>query len=161
MKAKSSVKYSAGALAGAASLVVLALGASTTAFAGDVYWSVGLSSPGVQLGVFSPQPVYVQPQPYYVQHQPVYSQPQVIYTQPQVIYTQPRPVYVQPRPVYVQPRPVHVQPQPVVVYNGRHHPRHGWHHGPRPYPQHYPHQSVQTHPVQYQMPVDGDGFVRR
>ena len=72
MKAKWSAKYSVAALAGAASLAVLALGASTMAFAGDVYWSVGLSSPGVQLGVFSPPPVFVQPQPYYVQHQPVY-----------------------------------------------------------------------------------------
>lgn len=154
MKANRSAKYSAWALAGAASLAALALGASTTAAAGDVYWSVGLSSPGVQLGVFSPQPVYVQPQPYCVQTQPVYSQPQVIYTQP-------RPVYVQPQPVYVQPRPIYVQPQPVVVYNGWHHPRHGWHHGPRPYPQHYQEQVMQRYPGPYQMPVDGDGFIRR
>ena len=138
------------ALAGAASLALLALGASTAAFAGDVYWSVGVSSPGVQLGVFSPQPVYAQPQV-------IYTQPQVIYTQPQVIYTQPRPVYVQQAPVYVQPRPVYVQPPPVVVYNGWHQRRHGGHHGPWPYPQ----QLVQTYPVQYQVPVYGDGFIRR
>ena len=160
MNANRSAKHSAWALAGAASVAVLTLGASTAAIAGDVYWSVGLSSPGVQLGVFSPHPVYVQPQPYYVQQQPVYSQPQVIYTQP-------RPVYVQPQPVYVQPRPVYVQPQPVVVYNGWRHPGHGWHHGARPYPQlypqhypqHYPQQVVQTYPVQYQtqQPVYGHG----
>lgn len=158
MKAKRSAtgyaKSSARALAGAAVLAALALGASTAAHAGDVFWSVGLSSPGVQVGVFSPQPVYVQPQPYYVQTQPVY-------VQPQVIYTQPRPVYVQPRPVYVQPRPVYVQPQPVVVYNGWHHPGHGWHHGPRPFQQHYPQQVVQNYPGQHQMPVEGDGFIRR
>lgn len=157
MKAKRSAKYSAWAFAGAASLGLLALSASTAALAGDVYWSVGLSSPGVQLGVFSPQPVYVQPQPYYAQPQPYYVQTQPVYSQPQVIYTQPRPVYVQPRPVYVQPRPVYAQPQPVVIYNGRHHPRHGWHHGPRP----YPHQVVQPYPVHYQTPVYDDGFTRR
>lgn len=75
MKAKHSVY----ALAGAASLAVMALGVSGAAGAGDVYWSVGLSSPGVQLGVYSPQAVYVQPRPYYVQQPPVYVQPQEAY----------------------------------------------------------------------------------
>lgn len=157
MKANRSGKYSAWARAGAASLAVLALGASTTAVAGDVYWSVGLSSPGVQLGVFSPQPIYVQPQPVYVQPQAVYVQPQPYYVQPRPVYVQPQVVYTQSRPVYVQPRPVYVQPQPQGVYNGWNHPRHGWHHGLRPYPA----QVVQTYPVQYQTPVYGDGFIRR
>lgn len=137
--ANGSAKSSFVALAGAASLALLALGASTAAHARDVCWSVGLSSAGVQLGVFSPQPVYAQPQV-------IYAQPQVIYTQPQIVYTQPRPVYVQPAPVYVQPRPVYVQPQPVVVYNGWHQPRHGGRHGPWP----YSHQYVQSYPAQYQ-----------
>lgn len=150
-------KRSAGVLAGASVLAVLALGGSTAALAGDVYWSVGLSSPGVQLGVFSPQPVYVQPQPVYVQPQVVYVQPQPYYVQPRTVYVQPQVVYTQPGPVYIQPRPVYLQPQPQVVYNGWNHPRHGWHHGPRPYPA----QVVQTYPVQYQMPVDGGGFIRR
>ena len=155
MRTKLTEKYSVLAWAGAASLAVLALGASSAALAGDVFWSVGLSSPGVQLEVFSPQPVYVQPQPYYVQTQPVYSQPQVIYTQPRPVYVQPQPVYVQPQPVYERPRPIYVQPQPVVAYNGWHHPRHGWRYGPRPYNQ----QIVQTYPVQYQTqePVYGHG----
>jgi PXPV repeat (3 copies) len=151
------VKSSVGVLAGAAALVALALGSSTAALAGDVFWSVGLSSPGVQVGVFSPQPVYVQPQPYYAQPQ-VYVQPPV-YAQPQVIYTQPRPVYVQPQPVYVQPRPVYVQPQPVVVYNGWNHSKHGWHHGHQVHPR----QVVQTYPVRYQTaePVYGHGERQR
>jgi hypothetical protein len=144
MKATSSIKRSIQSLAGAALVAVLASAASTSALAGDVYWSVGLSVPGVQVGVVSPQPVYVSPQPSYVQ----YGQVLPVYSQPQVIYTQPRPVYVQPRPVYLQP-------QPVVVYNGWHHARHGWHDRPRLYPQ----QVVQTYPVRYQTvePLYGHG----
>ena len=145
------VKRSVYALAGTASLAVFALGASTTALAGGVYWSVGLSSPGVQLGVFNPQPVYVQPQAVYVQPQPYYAQPRPVYVQPQVVYTQPRPVYVQARPDCVQPQ---------VVYDGWNHPRHGWHHGP----QRYPTQVVQSYPVQYQLPAPyygGHGYEQR
>ena len=148
-------KRSAPAMAGAAVLAVLALGGHVAAHAGDVYWSIGVSSPGVQLGVFSPQPVYVQPQPYYVQPQPYYVQPQPVYTQPQVIYTQPRPVYAQPRPVVVLPQPVYVQPQPVVVYNGWNHPGHrghGWRHGPQASPQYYPQPQPQAYPQHHPQP---------
>ena len=60
--------------------VALALGAfastSTAHARSDVYFSVGVQSPGF----------YVQPTP--------------VYVQPRVTYTAPRPVYVQPVPVY-------------------------------------------------------------
>ena len=90
----------------AGSLVVIAaLGASAlgvgAAQAREVFWSVGIASPGVQLGVSNtPQmlyqrPVVVVPQPvYYGQPQPVYyGQPQLVYAQPRVVYA-PRPNYV-------------------------------------------------------------------
>ncbi len=110
------------ALAGAASVAFLTLGASSSAHADNIYWSVGLSSPGVQVAVTSPQPVYVQ--------QPVYGQQQPVYVQPQVVYQQSYPEYVQPRPYYhVQSAPVYVAPR--VVYTGWHHPRYGWRHDGR------------------------------
>ncbi len=71
--------------------VLLTLGLSAAAQAQPVYWSVGLSSPGVQVG-FSATPPVVLVQPNY------------------------QPVYVQPRPLYVVPRPVYyARPAPVVV----------------------------------------------
>lgn len=70
----------------------------------DVYWSVGVTSPGVVVGVGNtppPRPVVVYPQPVVV-HQPV-----------PVVVQQP---YPYGHPVVVHPRP--------VVYQG-------WGHGPR------------------------------
>ncbi|ABM36667.1 hypothetical protein [Polaromonas naphthalenivorans] len=98
-----------------ATLAVAAMGFAGSAQARDnVYWSVGVGTPGavVNVGNGYPQPVYVQPQPVYVQPAPV--------------YVQPRPVYVRPRPVYVQPQPVYLAPEP-VYYERRHghHRRHG------------------------------------
>lgn len=70
----------------------------------DVYWSIGVSSPGVVVGVSNappPRPVVVQPRP--------------------VVIHQPAPVVIhQPYP-YV--RPVVVHPHPVAYP--------GWGHGPR------------------------------
>ena len=50
-----------------------ALGIAATAQARDVYWSVGVGSPGISVGVgnvppayYGPPPVYVQPAPRYV-----------------------------------------------------------------------------------------------
>jgi hypothetical protein len=108
-----------------------------------VYWSIGVSSPGVQLGVSNAQayyPVYDTPQVVYQQPQVIYQQPRVVYQQPQVVYVQPRPVFVQPRPLYyTQPAPVYYAPP---TYR---HPHHGWHHtggygGPAPvvYPLSHP-----------------------
>ena len=89
-------------LAAIALLATLGLGASGAAQAhgSDVYWSIGMSSPGVTVGV-SNAPVVVQPP---------------------VIYA-PAPVVVAPRPeVYPAPMPVYYRyPAPP-----RHH---GWEHG--------------------------------
>ncbi|MFC5519488.1 hypothetical protein [Polaromonas jejuensis] len=93
-------------LAGAAAtLAVAAMGFTGAAQARDnVFWSVGIGSPGVGVNVGNAFPVYVQPQP---------------------VYVQPAPVYVQPAPVYVQPRPYYYgSPQVVYVQPGY---RHGWH----------------------------------
>ena len=95
---------------------------------GDVYWSIGVDSPGVSVDVSNappPRPVVVhQPAPVVV-HQPY------PYVQPVVVH---QPYPYQPYP-YV--RPVIVQPRPVVVYPGwgpgprwddRHERRHWRHH---------------------------------
>lgn len=101
--------FVAGAMA---TLAVAAMGFAGGAQARDnVYWSVGVGTPGavVNVGnvgsVYPSQPVYVQPAP---------------------VYMQPAPVYMQPRPVYVSPAPVYVAPQP--MYYGR---PHGHGHGHR------------------------------
>lgn len=88
---------------GKAAVAALAvLGFAGAAQARDnVYWSIGVESPGIAVGVTNARPVYVQPAP---------------------VYVYPQPVYVQPAPVYVQPRPVYVVPAP--VYYGR---PYGWH----------------------------------
>lgn len=111
---------------GAAILAVATMGMAGAAHADNLSWSLGLSSPGVVVGVTNAQPVYVQPQPVYMQPRPVYVQPQVVYQQ--------------------QPQVVYVQPAPQVVYPGwRHHGHHG--HGWENRGQAYPTQYVQ--PVQY------------
>ena len=96
------------ALASVAAL--LTLGLSAAAQAQPVYWSVGLSSPGVQVG-FSTTPQVMLVQPSY-----------------QPVYVQPRPLYVAPRPVYyAQPAPVFVPPPRYIRTDwhfGGH--RHGW-----------------------------------
>ncbi|MEJ8852465.1 hypothetical protein WKW82_38000 [Variovorax rhizosphaerae] len=56
-------------------------------------WSVGISLPGVEVGLADPAPVYYQPAP---------------------VYAHPAPVY-QPAPAY-QPAPVYYRPAPPVVY---------------------------------------------
>jgi PXPV repeat (3 copies) len=96
------------AKAAAGALALAALGTAGIAQARDVYWSVGVSSPGVQVGVANapPQPVYY-PQPVYVQPAPVYVQPAPVYAQPAPIYYRPAPVYVQPAPIYYRPAPVY------------------------------------------------------
>lgn len=94
------------AMAGAAAaLAVAALGFAGAAQArDDVYWSVGVGSPGVSVNVGNAYPVYTQPAP---------------------VYVQPAPVYVRPAPVFVQPRPYYYgPPQVVYVQPGN---RHGWH----------------------------------
>lgn len=101
MKAKTSVK----ALAALACAAALTLGASGAAHAhGDnIYWSIGVASPGVHVGVANAPPV--------VMHPPV------VYMPP------PRPV------VYMPPAPVYYGPPP--GWRHQHHHR-GWERGPAP-----------------------------
>ena len=96
-------------LAGAVALGTL--GAAGVAQArNDVYWSVGVGSPGVAVGVgnvppvyvVAPQPVYVAPQPVYVAPQPVYVAPRHVYGPPPAYYAPPRVVY-RPAPYYYGP----------------------------------------------------------
>lgn len=70
---------------------------SGSARADNVYWSIGLGSPGVVIGMTNarPLPIFVQPQLYYVQPAPVFVHPTVVYPQPAPVYLQPRPVYQQ------------------------------------------------------------------
>lgn len=93
----------------AALALVAALGASGAAQAGDrdvdVFWSIGLSQPGVHIGVSN---VPARP---------------VLVHEPRYVYT--------PAPVYVAPRVVHYQPpHPVYrVHPGHHGHGHGhWKH---------------------------------
>ncbi|WP_296926683.1 hypothetical protein [Polaromonas sp.] len=109
-------------MAGAAAVVsVAALGFSTGAHArSDVNFSIGVSTPGVVVGVSNAYPVYTSP----VYGSPVYGyQPQPVYMQPQPVYVQPRPIY-RPHPIYVQ-APVYVAPPPVYYPGGHHYRNHG------------------------------------
>lgn len=77
MKAKSSLR----ALVATAWIAALTLGASGAAQAqGEtIYWSIGMSSPGVQVGVASAPPMVMYP--------PVYMAPRpVLYMPPQPVY---------------------------------------------------------------------------
>lgn len=100
------------AMAGAAAaLAVAALGFAGAAEArDDVYWSVGVGTPGVAVNVGNAYPVYT---------------PAPVYVQPAPVYYQPAPVYVRPAPVFVQPRPYYYGPPQVVYVQPGH--RHGWH----------------------------------
>lgn len=104
-------------VAAGASLLALALAAP--AQAQDVFWSIGLSSPGVQVGVSSAPQVLVQP---------VY-QPHVRLAPP--VFVLPRPlVYVRPAPVvYLPAAPVVYLPASVLRLH-KHHPgqHRGWQH---------------------------------
>ena len=84
------------AMAAAAGVALALLSGAGTAQARDVYWSVGVNSPGVALGVSNGgYPVYVAPAPVYVAPRPIYYRPP-----PPVYYAPPRPVYYAP-PVMV------------------------------------------------------------
>ena len=98
-------------VAGAAAL----FGAATAVRADDVYWSVGVNSPGgVSVGVSNAPP------------------PRVYYPRPVVVY--PQPVYAQPiyhpRPVVVYPVPVHPGWGPPPHHWKKGH-KHRHHHGYR------------------------------
>ena len=114
-----------------ASLGVAALAATGAAQAGgNVFWSVGVAAPGVQLGVANAPQIYAQPAPVYVQPAPVYYQPAPVYVQPAPVYVQPAPVYYRPARVVV-PAPVYYRPghgyRPAAYVQ----PGHGYRQGPR------------------------------
>ena len=93
------------------------LGVAGTAQArSDVYWSVGVGSPGVAIGVGNVPPVVVAP--------PVYVQPAPVYVQPRPVYLAPGPYYATP-PVVYRPAPYRAGPR---GHWGRHHkrPNHHW-----------------------------------
>ena len=82
----------------AAVLLAGAAGVATHAHADNLYWSVGVGSPGVSVGITNgwPGPVYVQPAPVYVQPAPVYLRPSPVFVQPVAV----APIYYQTVPVY-------------------------------------------------------------
>ncbi|SFD56498.1 hypothetical protein [Paracidovorax konjaci] len=109
------------AIAATAGMGLALLAASGAAQARDVFWSVGINSPGVVLGVGGGPGVVYGPPPAYVAPPPVY-------------YSPPAPVYYAPPPVaYVPPRPVYYAPPPPVVYGGGYgyYGRPHWHGGGR------------------------------
>ena len=115
------IRNSTRALLATAAIGVLSLGAGSIAHARDVYWSVGVASPGVNLGLSNAPPVLqhrpgvvLPPQVYYSQPPVYYGQPPVYYSQPPVYSGPPRLVYGAPQVVYVQPQVVY-QPQPYYV----------------------------------------------
>lgn len=79
--------------------------AALPAQAGDVYWSVGVGSPGVGATVSNAPPVVYAPAPVVVAPAPVYTPPpRVVYTPPpRVVYAPPPTVVYAPAPVYVVP----------------------------------------------------------
>ncbi len=107
---------------------VAALAATGAAQAnGNVFWSVGLAGPGVQVAVANGPQYYAQPAP--------------VYYEPAPVYVQPAPVYYRPAPVYYRPARV-VVPAPVYYRRGHAHrqvawvqPGHGYGQGYRNSPQ--------------------------
>ena len=79
----------------ATALLIGVVAYSASARADNVYWSIGLGSPGVTIGMTNarPLPIFVQPQPYYRQPAPVFVHPGAVYSQQVPIYVQTRPVY--------------------------------------------------------------------
>ncbi|MEJ8826372.1 hypothetical protein WKW80_30850 [Variovorax humicola] len=89
-------------LAAVGVVAVAALTGAAAASAG-ANWSVGISLPGVEVGVADPAPVYYQPAPVYSRPAPVY-QPAPAYRPAPVYYRPAPPVAYAPAPVYYEPR---------------------------------------------------------
>jgi len=102
----------------AGTIALASLGTASVAHAGNVFWSVGIASPGVHVGVANA---------------PVYHQPAPVYVQPAPVYYQPAPVYYQPAPVYYRPAPVYRAGYVTPVINGYYygHRGHGYGYGQR------------------------------
>jgi hypothetical protein len=98
----------------AAGAWALSAGSAHARGGNDIYWSIGVSQPGVSVGVSNAPPVV------YREPVVVYREPVVVYREPVVVYREPRVVYREPRVVYQ--RPVVVAPAP-VIYRGWGHPR--------------------------------------
>ncbi|NMM78277.1 hypothetical protein B2J88_22005 [Rhodococcus sp. SRB_17] len=92
----------------AAGVALVALLGTGTAQARDVNWSIGVSSPGIAVGVGNAYPVYSAPAPVY------YAPPRPVY------YAPPQPVY------YAPPRPVYYAPAVVVGPPAYGYYREGW-----------------------------------
>lgn len=91
-------------------VAALTAGAAGLAQARDnIYWSIGVHSPGVSVGVANAAPVVSYPRYAY----PSYGYP---------VYGA-QPVVVVPRPVVVHPAPVYYVGQPQYVYKERKHHR--------------------------------------
>ncbi|CAN7203817.1 hypothetical protein LJR290_000553 [Variovorax sp. LjRoot290] len=103
--------------AGAVAVGALFAAASANA---QVNWSVGISAPGVAIGVAEPGPVYYEPAPVYSRPAPTYYQPA-----PPVYYRPPPPAYYRPAPVYYGP-PAQVYDGPGERWRHRHHHRRDW-----------------------------------
>lgn len=91
------------------------IGTQAQARGGDVYWSIGVNSPGVAVGVSNAPPVYYAPRP---------------------VYHAPRPIYYAPPPVYYVPPPAYYAPRPIYRSQWGHNPRwddrrHGYGHRDR------------------------------
>ena len=124
MKSASQVNRAAVLAGAAATLAIAAMGFAGAAQARDnVYWSVGVGTPGAVVNVGNVGSVYQPP----------------VYVRPQPVYVAPAPVYYQPRPVYVQPAPVYYAPQPVYYErpHRRHHRNGYYQQAPRGYGQGY------------------------
>ena len=98
-------------------LLAGAAGFAANARADNVYWSVGVASPGVSIGVSSgwPGPVYVQSAPVYVRPAPVWVQPMPV-----------APVYYQAVPFY---QPGWAPPGRALGWHRKHGHLHGYQHG--------------------------------
>lgn len=98
------INRSASSLVAVGALALAAVGMASTAQAGDVFWSIGVNSPGLQVGVTNGAPMVIVQQPVYSQPYTVYSEPRVVYRQPRVVYEEPRQVvYVRQAPVFIAP----------------------------------------------------------
>ena len=127
---------------GGATLVAGAWAVSVVAApaqARDVHFSVGISAPGVSVGVSSAPPVVYYPPAVVHYPPPVVHYPAPVVVHPVPVY-QPRPVVVYSQPAVPIGRPVVVVPQPVYHERPRHpgH-RHGHHKGDRHHKHHGPH----------------------
>ena len=96
-----------------AGLALVALLGAGVAQARDVNWSVGISSPGVVVGMDNNRGVRVMPPPVYLAPPPPPPRPVYYPAPPQPVY------YAPPRPVYYAPAPVYVSPPPAYMVRDR------------------------------------------